>query len=67
MDDLKSALNKAGWLDLIFIVPMFLLYSYLPTYNFWSILVNVIIVIFFAFGLAMAFHFVVGFNKKEND
>ncbi|MFD2760327.1 DUF6007 family protein [Lentibacillus juripiscarius] len=67
MNDLKSALNRAGWLDLIFIVPMFLLFSYLPTYNFWSILVNVIVVVFFAIGLAMAFHIVADFLKKKND
>ncbi|WP_411712046.1 DUF6007 family protein [Lentibacillus cibarius] len=35
------------WLDLIFIVPMSLLVSYLPTYGFWSIIVNTLIVILF--------------------
>ncbi len=53
-----------GWLDLIFIIPMFLLFSYLPTYNFWSILLNVIIVIFFSFGLAMVFHIIVDSIKR---
>ncbi|OEH53156.1 hypothetical protein AQ616_17910 [Oceanobacillus sp. E9] len=64
MTDIKSIFKRMGWLDLIFIIPMFLLFSYLPTYNFWSILLNVIIVIFFSFGLAMVFHIIVDSIKR---
>jgi len=67
LEDLKSTLNKVGWLDLIFIIPMSLLFSYLPFYNFWSILINAIIVIFFTFGLGIAFHVVIDSIKKRND
>ena len=66
-DNLKSVFDKMGVLELIFIIPMFLLFSYLPSYNFWSILLNVIIVMFFAFGLAMAFHIIFDLVKKRND
>ncbi|WP_371414006.1 DUF6007 family protein [Virgibacillus sp. Bac332] len=44
---------------------MFMLFSYLPSYNVWSVLLNIVIVIFFAFGLAMAFHIIVGSIKKK--
>ncbi|PTI81864.1 hypothetical protein BU098_08810 [Staphylococcus xylosus] len=45
MNDLKEAMNGFGWLDLIFLIPLFLLYIYLPTYNFISIFLNVLIII----------------------
>ncbi|GAB4073055.1 DUF6007 family protein [Barrientosiimonas marina] len=66
-DDLKGVFDRMGILDLIFIIPMFLLFSYLPVYNFWSIIINTIIVIFFAFGLSAAFHILVSIIKKRND
>lgn len=65
MNDLKDVLNRMGWLDLIFIVPMSLLFSYLPTYGFCSIIVNTFVVIFFSFGLALAFHIVVDIIKRK--
>nr|WP_121604167.1 DUF6007 family protein [Virgibacillus sp. Bac332] len=65
MNHLNSVFNRIGLLDLIFIVPMFMLFSYLPSYNVWSVLLNIVIVIFFAFGLAMAFHIIVGSIKKK--
>ncbi|MGJ5719017.1 DUF6007 family protein [Staphylococcus equorum] len=49
MSNLKESLNGMGWLDLIFLVPMFLLFSNLPAPNLVSILLNIIIVIFFSF------------------
>lgn len=66
-DNLNGVFDKMGILDLIFIIPMFLLFSYLPMYNFWSILLNVIVVIFFAFGLAMAIHIIFSLVKNRND
>ncbi|GAA0441821.1 DUF6007 family protein [Lentibacillus halophilus] len=65
-DNLKGIFDKMEILDLIFIIPMFLLFSYLPSYNIWSILFNVIIAIFFAFGLAMTFHTLFDFVNKKN-
>ncbi|MCC2252239.1 DUF6007 family protein [Virgibacillus sp. AGTR] len=65
MNHLNSVFNRIGLLDLIFIVPMFMLFSYLPSYNVWSVLLNIVIVIFFAFGLAMAFHIIVDSIKKK--
>ncbi|MGX9933483.1 DUF6007 family protein [Virgibacillus salarius] len=65
MNHLNSVFNRIGLLDLIFIVPMFMLFSYLPSYNVWSVLLNIVIVIFFAFGLAMAFHIMVDSIKKK--
>ncbi|MGM0943291.1 MAG: DUF6007 family protein [Bacillota bacterium] len=65
MNNLNSVFNRIGLLDLIFIVPMFMLFSYLLSYNVWSVLLNIVIVIFFAFGLAMAFHIIVDSIKKK--
>ncbi|MDY7042910.1 DUF6007 family protein [Virgibacillus sp. M23] len=65
MNHLNSVFNRIGLLDLIFIVPMFMLFSYLLSYNVWSVLLNIVIVIFFAFGLAMAFHIIVDSIKKK--
>lgn len=58
LGSLEVVYKKLGLLDLIFIVPMFLLFSYLPDYSPWNVLLNVVIVLFFSFGLAMAFHIV---------
>ncbi|GAQ17603.1 membrane protein [Oceanobacillus picturae] len=66
MTNLTDVFNRMGLLDLIFLIPMFMLFSYLPSYNFVSILLNIIIVIFFTFGLAMAFHIIVDLIKKRN-
>ncbi|MEN3089809.1 MAG: DUF6007 family protein [Staphylococcus pseudoxylosus] len=51
MNDLKEAMNGLGWLDLIFLIPFFL-YIYLPTYNFISILLNVLIIILVSIGFS---------------
>lgn len=52
MNDLKEAMNGFGWLDLIFLIPLFLLYIYLPTYNFISIFLNVLIIILVSIGVS---------------
>lgn len=52
MNDLKEAMNGLGWLDLIFLIPLSFLYIYLPTYNFISILLNVLIIILVSIGLS---------------
>ncbi|CAM3123023.1 DUF6007 family protein [Staphylococcus argensis] len=63
--NLKDSLTYLGWYDLIFLVPMLLLFAYLPTYNVWSILLNVIIVICYSLGLAMITHVVVDSVRKK--
>ena len=63
--NLKYSLTYLGWYDLIFLVPMFFLFAYLQTYNVWSILLNVIIVIFFSIGLATITHIVIGLVGKK--
>lgn len=67
MNDLKEALNALGWLDFIFLIPMFLLYSYLPIYNFASILLNIVIVILCSFGLALLAHLLWNYLKEKRD
>ncbi|WP_225518059.1 DUF6007 family protein [Staphylococcus xylosus] len=52
MNNLKQALNSLGWLNLMFLIPLFFLYMYLPTYNFISILLNVLIIILVSIGLS---------------
>ena len=52
MNNLKQALNSLGWLDLMFLIPLFFLYMYLPTYNFISILLNVLIILLVSIGLS---------------
>ncbi|PTI46004.1 hypothetical protein BU120_02895 [Staphylococcus xylosus] len=52
MNDLKEAMNGLGWLDLIFLIPLSFLYIYLSTYNFISILLNVLIIILVSIGLS---------------
>lgn len=47
MEDLKQSLKGLGWYDLFFIVPMFLLFVYLPNYNFITIFINIVIIISF--------------------
>lgn len=51
MNNLKESINGLGWLDLIFLIPLFFLYTYLPAYNFISILLNVLIIILVCIGL----------------
>ncbi|HGX1240441.1 TPA: DUF6007 family protein, partial [Staphylococcus aureus] len=53
MEDLKQSLIGLGWYDLFFTVPMFLLFVYLPNYNFITIFINIVIIIFFSIGLIL--------------
>lgn len=52
MNNLKESLNGLGWLDLIFLIPLFFLYTYLPAYNLISVLLNVLIIILVSIGLS---------------
>ncbi|WP_243402495.1 DUF6007 family protein, partial [Staphylococcus aureus] len=44
MEDLKESLKSLGWWDLFFAIPMFLLFAYLPNYNFITIFLNIVTV-----------------------
>ncbi|MEJ7174874.1 DUF6007 family protein [Staphylococcus caprae] len=66
MKNLKESLTMLGWWDLLFIIPMFLLFEYLPTYNFISILLNVIIIIFFSIGLILTTHMLWIYIKEQD-
>ncbi|HCY8318453.1 TPA: hypothetical protein O1956_001259 [Staphylococcus aureus] len=65
MEDLKQSLKDLGWYDLFFIVPMFLLFVYLPNYNFITIFINIVIIIFFSIGLTLTTHIIID-NIKNN-
>ncbi len=56
MKNIEKTILQITWWDIIFLIPMFLLFSYLPTYNTWCILLNVIIIIFFGMGLVLTTH-----------
>ncbi|MDU7271263.1 MAG: DUF6007 family protein [Staphylococcus lugdunensis] len=49
----------------MFLIPMFLLLSYLPIYNVFSIILNVIIVFFFAMGLILTTHILWDYFKSR--
>ena len=63
--NLKESISHLGWYDLIFLVPMFFLFAYLPMSNVLSILINVIIVIFFSIGLATITHIIIDSVRKK--
>ncbi|WP_436865831.1 DUF6007 family protein [Staphylococcus pseudoxylosus] len=65
MNDLKEAMNGFGWLHLIFLIPLFLLYIYLPTYNFISIFLNVLIIILVSIGLSSLSFSIKNFIKNN--
>nr|WP_093338110.1 DUF6007 family protein [Salibacterium halotolerans] len=65
MSDLKTEFQRMGWLDLIFVIPMFLLFSYLPVYNVWSIVLNVMIISFSSFGFVMIFQMIIASVKNQ--
>ncbi|ARJ30843.1 DUF6007 family protein [Staphylococcus lugdunensis] len=66
MENLKISLLYLGWWDLLFTIPMFLLFIYLPTYNFISILLNIIIVFFFSMGLILTTHALWKYIKEQD-
>ncbi|WP_072511735.1 DUF6007 family protein [Staphylococcus aureus] len=59
MEDLKESLKSLGWWDLFFAIPMFLLFAYLPNYNFITIFLNIVIIIFFSIGLILTTHIII--------
>ncbi|HDR3201831.1 TPA: hypothetical protein QCM60_000098 [Staphylococcus aureus] len=65
MEDLKESLKSLDWYDLFFTVPMFLLFVYLPNYNFTTIFINIVIIIFFSIGLILTTHISID-NFKNN-
>ncbi|MBE5663815.1 hypothetical protein HU000_05050 [Staphylococcus sp. SS60] len=65
MEDLKESLKSLGWWDLFFAIPMFLLFAYLPNYNFITIFLNIVIIIFFSIGLILTTHIIID-NIKGN-
>ncbi|WP_415239059.1 DUF6007 family protein [Staphylococcus lugdunensis] len=65
MNNFRETLKAIGCWDLIFLIPMFLLLSYLPIYNVFSIILNVIIVFFFAMGLILTTHILWDYFKSR--
>ncbi|HDZ5507718.1 TPA: hypothetical protein RTR26_003118, partial [Staphylococcus aureus] len=49
-----------------FIVPMFLLFVYLPNYNFITIFINIVIIIFFSIGLILTTHIIIDKIKSNS-
>lgn len=52
---LDEALTGISILDLIFVVPFFALFSYLPLEHWWQWIINIIIVVLCALGAAYLF------------
>ncbi|HEA6820266.1 TPA: hypothetical protein RXI50_001190 [Staphylococcus aureus] len=65
MEGLKHSLKSLGWWDLFFAIPMFLLFAYLPNYNFITIFLNIVIIIFFSIGLILTTHIII--DKIKNN
>ncbi|PTI04840.1 DUF6007 family protein [Staphylococcus warneri] len=66
MRKLKNSLLYLAWWDLFFIIPMFLLFIYLPTYNLVSALLNIVIVFFFSMGLILTTHILWNYFKRQD-
>lgn len=66
MEDLKESLKGLSWYDLFFAVPMFLLFVYLPNYNFITIFLNIVIIIFFSIGLILTTHIIIDKIKSNS-
>ncbi|WP_240507171.1 DUF6007 family protein [Staphylococcus cornubiensis] len=54
-DHLDESLTGIGILDLIFVVPFSVLFSYLPLEHWWQWIINIIIVVFCALGASYLF------------
>ncbi|HDJ4577335.1 TPA: hypothetical protein RTW35_001500 [Staphylococcus aureus] len=65
MEDLRHSLKGLGWYDLFFTVAMFLLFVYLPNYNFITIFINIVIIIFFSIGLILTTHIIIDKIKSN--
>ncbi|HEI7709359.1 TPA: hypothetical protein SK886_001787 [Staphylococcus aureus] len=66
MEDLKESLKGLSWYDLFFTVPMFLLFVYLTNYNFITIFLNIVIIIFFSIGLILTTHIIIDKIKSNS-
>ncbi|WP_454312144.1 DUF6007 family protein [Staphylococcus hominis] len=66
MRKLKNSLLYLAWWDVFFIIPMFLLFIYLPTYNLVSVLLNIVIVFFFSMGLILTTHILWNYFKRQD-
>ena len=66
MRKLKNSLQYLVWWDVFFIIPMFLLFIYLPTYNLVSVLLNIVIVFFFSMGLILTTHILWNYFKRQD-
>lgn len=66
MEDLKESLKGLSWYDLFFTVPMFLLFVYLPNYNFITIFLIIVIIIFFSIGLILTTHIIIDKIKSNS-
>lgn len=66
MEDLKESLKGLSWYDLFFTVPMFLLFVYLLNYNFITIFLNIVIIIFFSIGLILTTHIIIDKIKSNS-
>lgn len=65
MEGLKHSLKSLGWWDLFFAIPIFLLFAYLPNYNFITIFLNIVIIIFFSKGLILTTHIIIDKIKSN--
>ncbi|MBR8977257.1 hypothetical protein HBP15_00195 [Staphylococcus aureus] len=65
MEGLKHSLKSLGWWDLFFAIPIFLLFAYLPNYNFITIFLNIVIIIFFSIGLTLTTHIIIDKIKSN--
>lgn len=65
MEDLKQSLKGLGWYD-FFYSTMFLLFVYLPNYNFITIFINIVIIIFFSIGLILTTHIIIDKIKSNS-
>ncbi|MGT0202495.1 DUF6007 family protein [Staphylococcus aureus] len=67
MEGLKHSLKSLGWWDLFFAIPIFLLFAYLPNYNFITIFLNIVIIIFFSIGLILTTHIIIKLRATRNE
>ncbi|HFN8509351.1 TPA: DUF6007 family protein [Staphylococcus aureus] len=65
MEGLKHSLKSLGWWDLFFAIPIFLLFAYLPNYNFITIFLNIVIIIFFSIGSILTTHIIIDKIKSN--
>ena len=64
-ETLENTFAQINAYDLIFLLPMAWLFSYLPVHGLWSIVVNLFIIIFVGIGLFYVTHTLVEEAKKR--